>query len=256
MDMTHDVVSTERDFWDHEVPTVDHVLADFHGGPSPSAAAMLSAMEPVVGKQILDFGCGGGTTSLWLAALGAKVTAVDVSPVSIAIATQAAEKTGLEIDFRLISSSSEIVGEYGGIVGHLVLHHVDIQSVVPALARTLCMGGKAAFVETTCDTPLLAWSRRHLAGRFGIPRYGSRDEHPLDAKDGDLIRRSFGHLEITTPDYQFFRVFDRQVLHYNYTWASKILTNFDGRIQRLPIFSNWGYTKLFVATKTKHINSL
>lgn len=254
--MTDGVASRERDFWDHEVPRVEQVIAEFRDGPPPSAAAMIGAIGPLVGKQVLDFGCGGGTTALWLAARGARVTAVDVSPVSISVAREAAEKTGIEVEFRLISSSSEIVGQYEGIVGHLVLHHVDIRSVAPALASVLCTGGRAAFVETTCDNPLLAWARKHLTGRLGIPRYGSLDEHPLNRRDRDFIRTCFGELQVSTPDYHFLRVFDRQVLHYKYRWASNALKHFDDHVQNLPVLSDWGYTKLLVATKTRDISSL
>ena len=36
--------------------------------------------------------------------------------------------------------------------------------------------------------PALRFARRHLVGRFGIPRYGTLDEHPLTDSDPDALQ--------------------------------------------------------------------
>lgn len=54
----------------------------------PVGDAGISALGDVAGKRLLDVGCGAGSTSRTLAALGANVTGVDVSKDLLALAKQ------------------------------------------------------------------------------------------------------------------------------------------------------------------------
>ena len=54
------------------------------------------------------------------------------------------------------------------------------------------MGGHAAFVETMGTNPVLRFARSHLAGKPGISRYGTADEHPLTKADLAGLRDAFG----------------------------------------------------------------
>src|SRR5664280_1420046 len=78
------------------------------------------------GKRLLDFGCGTGQTSTQLAALGAFVVGMDISPESISPARRRAELDGLT-DLILCSA---------------VLHHVDYSVVPPILRSCVKPGGK------------------------------------------------------------------------------------------------------------------
>ena len=51
------------------------------------------------GKQVLDLGCGPGLYANELAALGARVTAVDFSEHSLAHARSVAQRGGLDVEF-------------------------------------------------------------------------------------------------------------------------------------------------------------
>lgn len=246
-----DVVARERDFWDHEVPTVDEVVHSFKNGPALPAAAMLQACEPLGGKRVLDFACGGGCTSLWLAAAGADVLGVDLSPSSITVAREAARRTGLSIDFRVIDNEEELGGPFDAIVGHFALHHVDVPSTATRMAAALRPGGTAAFVETTADNPFLNWARKNVVGHFGVVRFGTLDEHPLTQTDRQTLRDVFGQLEVRTPHYEFLWIFDRQVLRFRFKRISSVLDAIDQRLLRFRPISDWSYTKVFIASKTK-----
>src|SRR5207253_2825471 len=65
--MTVDRGVREQMFWDEHVPPLDEVLAEIRKGPDPNDTLMLDALGPVDGRAVLDFACGTGVTSAWLA---------------------------------------------------------------------------------------------------------------------------------------------------------------------------------------------
>jgi SAM-dependent methyltransferase len=208
---------------------------------------MIDALGPIEGRRILDFACGGGTTSLWLAARGADVVGIDLSPASISVAKAAAERAGLSVDFRVVSGlNDDLGGPYDGVVGHFALHHVDVLATSLRLAEALRPGGVAAFVETTADNPVLRVMRNALPRRF---RVGTPDEHPLTHADRATLREVFGDLDVTTPWYQFLWLFDRQVLRFRWPRVSRAINRADMRLRNVNAISDWSYTKLFIARK-------
>jgi SAM-dependent methyltransferase len=182
--MTHQStrIERERDFWDHMVPTVDEALAEYHAGPEPNTRLMLDAVAPGPGRRILDFACGGGVTSAWLARSGAHVTGVDLSPASIRTAQGVADALGLDIDLHVadVEQLELPPGGFDAVVGRYALHHLDVEVMAPVLARCIAPGGSGAFLETMGLNPFLNVARDHLTGRFGVPRFGTLDEHPLE----------------------------------------------------------------------------
>jgi SAM-dependent methyltransferase len=198
---------------------------------------------------VLDFACGTGITSAWLAARGATVTGIDLSPHSTARAAELCDAASVHAAFVTgpLESHPEL-GPFDRIVGRFALHHVDVAAVAPLLAARLRPGGVAAFVETMDSNPVLRFARRRLVGRFGIPRFGTVDEHPLTGGDLTVLERAFGELEIRVPRLTFFRIADRQLLLHRSPGASRALGALDDLLLRLRLDS-WSYHQLLVLTK-------
>jgi hypothetical protein len=133
-----------------------------------------------------------------------------------------------------------------GIVGHFALHHVDCWDVAPKLAARLRPGALAAFAENFDSNPVFRVSRRHVAGRFGVPRYGSRDGQPLRASDLDALRSAFGHVRTEVLTMTFLRLFDRQVLHFRSPKASRAIGAIDDLIGSVDRLSFLSYHRLVV----------
>ena len=95
------VAGTEREqaFWDEHVPSFDEWRREYESPPDPNTAAMLDALEPLDGCTVLDFACGAGVTSARLAARGATVTGLDISPMSIQAASEYCRAVGLDSTF-------------------------------------------------------------------------------------------------------------------------------------------------------------
>lgn len=194
---------------------------------------MLDALEPLDGAHVLDFACGPGVTSAWLAARGAAVTGIDLSPQSIARAEELARRIGARATFVAGDLGAQELPLFDRIAGRYALHHVDVATVAPLLARRLRRGGRAAFLETASSNPLIRIARRGLVGRLRVPRYGTEDERPLTGRDLAVLEKHFGSLRVEVAEMQFLRILDRQLFGYRHPRVSRILAAVDDRLLRL-----------------------
>ncbi len=205
----------------------------------PQLHALLDAAGEVRGTSVLDICCGAGRSSVLLAARGAaSVLGCDVSPASLQAAERLAAAHGVSrrVHFTLQDIEQprpEWTGRFDLIVGAYALHHLDLAVSLPLLATYLRPGGRAVFLETSALNPVLRWARRHLAGRYGIAVYGTPDEHPLTRGDLALIGRALGVCRVTAPCYTFFRILDRQILHYRWPHLSRVCSALDGSLRRI-----------------------
>lgn len=232
-----DVGAREQAFWDEHVPELEYCVSEYEAGPDPNTREMLAAVEPLQGRRVLDFACGSGVTAAFLAQRGAIVTAIDISPASIAQARELAERAGLSIDFI----AGELVPgtfppeSFDAVVGHYALHHVDLNVIAPIFEEILLPGGRGAFVETMGLNPLLNISRSRLAGRAGVASYGSDDERPLDRGDLRVLEREIGPVELSIGQMRFLRIFDRNVLRNRRPRATRVLGAIDDALARLGL---------------------
>jgi ubiquinone biosynthesis O-methyltransferase len=96
--------------------------------------------------EVLDIGCGGGLLSEALAAAGARVTAIDLSPAVLDVARLHLLESGLRVGYREISAealAAEAPARFDVITCMEMLEHVpDPASVVQACADLLKPGGQ------------------------------------------------------------------------------------------------------------------
>jgi len=103
------------------------------------------------GKSVLDIGCGGGILAESMAAVGAKVTGIDLAEASLQVARLHALDAQLDIDYRLVSAerlAAEEPGRFDVVTCMEMLEHVpDPASIIQASA-TLVHPGGWIFVST------------------------------------------------------------------------------------------------------------
>jgi 2-polyprenyl-3-methyl-5-hydroxy-6-metoxy-1,4-benzoquinol methylase len=116
-------------------------------------------LEP--GARILDIACGHGRHSLELARRGFDVTGIDLSPRSIALAREAAERDGLDATFEVRDARDlEFDGEFDVAVNLFTSalgyfqDEADNQRVLDGAARALRPGG--SFLVDTINLLSLA----------------------------------------------------------------------------------------------------
>jgi 2-polyprenyl-3-methyl-5-hydroxy-6-metoxy-1,4-benzoquinol methylase len=224
----------EQAFWDQHVPTLERCLQVYERGPEPNTKAMLDALGPVRDRHVLDFACGAGVTSAFLAARGARVTGIDISPASIGRARELAGRLQLPGEFVAgeLTATTFPPGSFDAVIGQYALHHVYLPTMAPLLNGLLAPDGRGAFLETMGLNPLLNLARSRIAGRAGVASYGSDDERPVDRGDLRVLRAAFGSVQLSVAELRFFRIFDRNVLRYRRPRASRALGALDDWLLR------------------------
>jgi hypothetical protein len=165
-------------------------------------------------------------------------------------AVEVAQRLDLSIEFACDAFPSSVLEGrvFDRIAGRYVLHHLDLDAAVPALAAALAPGGRAAFLETMSTNPLLRLARRILVGRLGVPRYGTADERPLGRRDLAQLRAAIGPLEVVVAEMRFLRVLDRQILGYRRPALSRVLAGADDLILHAGLLGA-SYHQVLVLTR-------
>jgi SAM-dependent methyltransferase len=128
------------------------------------------------GTRVLDVGCGVGRWSRLLAAKGALVTGVDLSPTMIAQAQRraAAEGVAARCSFRVQDLSKlEVDGQFDVVLGVTVLQHILdpglLRAAVRGMAVRLAPGGRMILLEAApaapvdrCDSTVFRARRRDV----------------------------------------------------------------------------------------------
>lgn len=101
-------------------------------------APLVDRLAPRPGERILDLGCGDGALTVRLAAAGARVTGVDMSPDQV----RAARERG--VDARVMDGAAlDFDAEFDAVFSNAALHWMrDADAVVDGVWRALRPGGR------------------------------------------------------------------------------------------------------------------
>lgn len=112
----------------------DRLISHFERDPD--------ADRPFEGLRLLDVGCGGGLIAEPMARLGFTVTGIDASEKNTGTAQVHAERSGLDIDYR-VATPEDLKGETFDVVLALeiVEHVADIEAFWAATASCVASGG-------------------------------------------------------------------------------------------------------------------
>jgi SAM-dependent methyltransferase len=146
-------------------------------------SCLLSLLGDLTGREALDAACGEGFMARLLAARGARVTGVDLSPRLVELA-HAKDPLGA-IDYRVADLSRplpELAGRFDLIGSHLALNDIaDHRGFAAALASLAKPGARAALAF---NSPYSAVVRGHIADYFddgAVAAYGGFAEWGVQA---------------------------------------------------------------------------
>jgi SAM-dependent methyltransferase len=184
-------------------------------------------------KSVLEIGCGDGASSLFLAQHAKKVVAIDRSAVAIDLLREECSRRQITNVEPICCDAFDIggLGRFDAILGMMILHHIEpFRDFRECLEAALSNSGRAFFWENNSRNPALAWCRRHLVGRFGVPRHGDSEEFPLTPSEVAILRETF-HVVQEYPELYLFRLVPAYVLKDNFTtffnWIDKTLYKHD-----------------------------
>lgn len=148
----------------------------------------------LVGRTVIDLGCGDGTNTVILASLGARVYSIDISRESLALTGERSAANKVDRRVTLLHSDAMAIPIEAGMVDAILctglLHQVDPIKTARQIRRVLKPGGVAVFDEATAGpTPFAAI--KHL-----LPRPEDMDGHenqdPLSVRKVNAICRAVG----------------------------------------------------------------
>ncbi|MBI4722645.1 MAG: class I SAM-dependent methyltransferase [Candidatus Stahlbacteria bacterium] len=233
----------EEEFWNNFANS----LKDISYQPGIYELNALKEIGDIRGKKILDCGIGRGISSSLLTQKGANVFGFDISLNMLKIAqSQIKEASFCKMKAEQLGFKDE---QFDAVFGIHCLHHTNISESIPEIYRILKKGGRGVFVETFGFNPVIAFCRTHLAGKYGIPRYGTLDEHPLIRKDICLIN-SYFKTTLVVPDFLFMKLFARSVFRFRYKIINSFCSLFDRWILKAASpLSHYSYTQLILIEK-------
>jgi 2-polyprenyl-3-methyl-5-hydroxy-6-metoxy-1,4-benzoquinol methylase len=141
----------DHDFWERLWSTTLREHADKVSSRPPNVHLTTEALKLRPGRAV-DAGCGHGAESLWLAAHGWRVTAVDFSTAALGHARSTAEAAGKAIAERIDFVHADLTSwapESGGydLVASLYVHVPgSVDAMVQRLARGVAPGGTLLLV--------------------------------------------------------------------------------------------------------------
>lgn len=212
--------------------------------PDELEQRLLARAGQIAGADVLELGCGTGDLTLQLLAHGAKLTALDLSEGMVAVASKRVDRYGRAAAHFVVApvESCGLASEsYDLVIGKWILHHADIGGAAREIRRVLRPGGRAVFLENSGLNRLLILARKYVTGHWGIPRYGTDDEHPLTRTDYRVFEEEFSHFSREFPDFFVFQLFDRQVLKYRYPIARKALRGLDQAMGHMVPLRRFSY---------------
>jgi len=203
------------------------------------------------GKRVLDYCCGNGDFTIWLAEIGAEAYGIDISPVSIENGTKNALNKGLGERAKFLVRDAEATdfpdGFFDFAVVNGVLHHLDLEKAYQELARILKPEGEIICTEALRHNPLFHLYRRmtpHLRTEWEI-------EHILDKEEIERARKYFQRVEVL----KFFHLVTLAAVplrnsHF-FEPVKRSLEVVDSVLLRLPLLKWWAWMAVFVLAQPK-----
>jgi len=228
-------------FWNERytlVSTMPGVEAATKVGPVLADA--LAFFGDPAGRTLVDLGCGNGKASLVFARLGARVIAVDSSSVAIENLSHFCTENRIT-NLEPVCASAFDVASHGPadlVFGSMILHHLEPFTEFGLVLRTLMKAdAKAFFHENNGRNPLLMLLRKHVVGRFGVPKHGDPEEWPLTPQEIDTLRRYFC-VRVAYPELLLMRLAGAYLLGGH---LQRPLGWVDANLYRIPLLRKHGY---------------
>lgn len=198
-----------------------------------AVAALVEMLELSQPMRILDLACGFGRHANRLAALGHKVTGIDLTPGFLEIARRSAQERGVSVDYRQGDMRKL---DFNGAFDRILMlftafgYFSDEENldVLRRIARALKPGGLLAFDIQNRDVFLVGYKENMITEKEGNLMI---DRHYYDTESGRLYNRRIVIREGVRRDKPFF------VRMYNPTEIRAVLAQ--AGLETRKMFGDW-----------------
>jgi SAM-dependent methyltransferase len=193
----NDRLEREREFHDSRFATGDSARPSdrfYEITEASSAQFRQRVLELARGADVLEYGCGLGSSAFDVAPIARHVSGIDISPVAIEHSRETCEAAGLlNVDFRVANAEATGFADasFDLIVGSGILHHLNLDASYAELVRLLRPGGRAIFSEPLGHNPAINLYRKRT------PQERTSDEHPLLMRDFDAAKKYFRNVDVS-----------------------------------------------------------
>jgi SAM-dependent methyltransferase len=164
--------------------------------------AVLGALDPQPGEEILDVGCGSGAYTRELVRLGAQVTATEIAPTPLALAKRNLGELAEPVDFRLEDAQALSLPDaaFDKVLLTEVIEHVpEPERAIAEAARVLRPDGLLVVSTPSRFSPMnLAYDLKRRVRRYGF------NEHLHELTPGSFRRLVGEHFVVERLEYANF----------------------------------------------------
>ncbi len=204
------------------------------------------------GKLILDYGCGNGIHSIWLAKEGGRVIGIDLSKDSLRIARERAVVEGVadRIEFLLMDCENLKFKDeaFDIIFNRETFSSLDLERVYQETFRVLKPDGFLIGIEALGHNPLANLKR--MINKFLGRRTGWAISHILKLKDLERAKKYFNKQEV-----YYFHLFSILAIPFLKLPGGKFLLNFLEKIDKvllsLPFLKKFAFKVIFILKNEK-----
>lgn len=225
---------------------------------SPFERCFWDLIGGLAGKSVLEIGCGRGDDTIRLLRRGATVTSIDISEAAIDFVGKRLQAANLTAELRVMDAFdvNAIDRRFDLIIGRFVLHHLEPFAEIGGLfAGRLQPGGRMIFAENNSRNPVLIFARDHVAGKFGIPRFGDDAEQPLTPEEIATLRAAFRDVACHFPAMCFLQKLNTYVFRHDPRLRpiTALIRRMDEALWRfVPGLRPWSYHQIVVAANPIH----
>jgi len=238
-------VVLEQQFWNRVIEIGEpYIFTDEF-----EEAHIIALLGDLHDRDVLECGCGFGVWTVNLAKRGARVWTFDVSERSIEAMHRRAQIHGVADRIQAAIMDLEHLAfqdaAFDLAFGSMILHHVDPKKAGYELSRVLKPGGKAVFHENSANNSVLMLCRRFLVGRWGIPKYGTKDEYPLTRSQIEEMGQHFFRFHIHVKRMVFFHLVSKYLFKERKRRFHHLCILVDRLLyQAAPFLHNYSYQQI------------